>query len=160
MGVSALADMHAQMDDVASDENDMPAAVQDDPILSRSLLKGSMEDFLGHGMYEEVTMFRGKVRGVSQRKLKQKQKASGLQNVVRDLGLACGSVKFAIRVTDTSSGGKSFGELPKVPVANQVMSPCCCQVRLLTWNLRADACHSRVCSAGDSTESHGPRRVV
>ena len=113
-----------QMEDTAPDESELSAAAQDDPILSRPLQKGLMEDWLGPGIYQEVPMYRGKVRGVSEKRLKAKEKASGVQGVNRDLGVACGSVKFAVRVTDTTAGGQSFGELPKGALATQVVMHC------------------------------------
>ena len=113
-----------QMEDTAPHESELSAAAQDDPILSRSLQKGLMEDWLGPGIYQEVPMYRGKVRGVSEKRLKAKEKASGVQGVNRDLGVACGSVKFAVRVTDTTAGGQSFGELPKGAIVTQVVMHC------------------------------------
>jgi hypothetical protein len=114
-----------QMEEQAADDNDLPASVQDDPILSRPLQKGLMEDWLGSGIFQEAGLHRGKVRGVSEKKLKQKQIASGLQNTSRELGVACGNVKFALRVTDTSVGGKSFGDLPKGAITTQVLFLSC-----------------------------------
>jgi hypothetical protein len=102
------------------DDNDMPTSVQDDPIVSRPLQKGLMEDWLGTGIYQEVALYRGKVRGVSEKKLQAKEKVLGIQGIRRDLGVACGNIKFAIRVTDTTAGGKSFGELPKAAISSQV----------------------------------------
>jgi hypothetical protein len=113
-----------QMDLQAADDNDMPAYVQDDPILSRPLQKGLMEDWLGAGIYQEVALYRGKVRGVTEKRLKAKEKVSGVHEVRRDLGVACGKVKFAIRVTDNTAGGQSFGELPKAAIASQVNNVC------------------------------------
>ena len=115
-----LADLDLQMGDQVADENDVPASVQDDPILSRPLQKGLMEDWLGTGIYQELPLYRGKVRGISEKKLKGKEKASGVHNISRDLGVACGNVKFAIRVTDTTPGGKSFGDFPKSSITCQV----------------------------------------
>ena len=109
-----------QMEDQVADENDVPASVQDDPILSRPLQKGLMEDWLGTGIYQELPLYRGKVRGVSQKKLKGKEQSSGVHNISRDLGVACGNLKFAVRITDTTPGGKSFGDFPKNSIASQV----------------------------------------
>ena len=113
-----------QMDVQVVDDNDMPTCVQDDPIMSRPLQKGLMEDWLGTGIYQEVALYRGKVRGVSEKKLQAKEKVLGIQGIRRDLGVACGNVKFAVRVTDTTAGGKSFGELPKAAISSQVCDEC------------------------------------
>jgi len=114
---------HLQMELQAVEDNDMPTSVQDDPIMSRPLQKGLMEDWLGAGIYQEVDLYRGKVRGVSEKRMNEKVKASGIHDIRRDMGVACGKIKFAVRVTDTTAGGKSFGELPKTAVASQVHVP-------------------------------------
>ncbi len=118
--LTQLAHPRLQMEDQVADENDVPASVQDDPILSRPLQKGLMEDWLGTGIYQELPLYRGKVRGVSQKKLKAKEQSSGVHNISRDLGVACGNLKFAVRITDTTPGGKSFGDFPKSSIASQV----------------------------------------
>ena len=110
-----------QMEEQVTDDNDLPATVQDDPILSRPLQKGLMEDWLGSGTFQEVALYRGKVRGVTEKKLKQKQNASGVHNTSREMGVACGNIKFSLRVTDTSAGGKSFGDSPKGQITSQVL---------------------------------------
>ena len=115
-----LATPGLQMEDQVADDNDVPASVQDDPILSRPLQKGLMEDWLGTGIYQELPLYRGKVRGVSQKRLKGKEKSSGVHNISRYLGVACGNVKFAVRVTDTTPGGKSVGDFPKNMITCQV----------------------------------------
>ena len=144
------------MEEAVPDESDLSAAVQDDPILSRPLQKGLMEDWLGPGIYEELPMYRGKVRGVSEKRLKAKEKASGVQGVNRDLGVACGSVKFAVRVTDTK-GGQSFGALPKSAIATQVMSCGFSSYESCSHVSRSSAVvgRSRVRSAGHAAESNG-----